>query len=139
MLSCPIFSAPYSDPAFFLIHQSKLLIVYSLFIAIKCSPLFLDNGTVAYAFVAEGGDLMSDAGSGSAFFYDKNEIPLYAYGVTAMYSCNNGFLMAGGNATRVCDEGNGFTGEWSGMEPMCESMCIWSHCGVVSCKGTTTH
>ena len=101
-------------------------VTYGMFslTAIICTPLFLDNGTVVYDFGAQGGDYVLDDGSGNAFFDDKDEIPLYAYGVIAVYSCNNGFLMAGGNATRVCGEGNGMNGEWSGMEPVCECKCM---------------
>ena len=39
------------------------------------------------------------------------------FGSMATYSCNNGYNLIG-NVSRTC----GAEGEWTGSEPMCESM-----------------
>ena len=45
-------------------------------------------------------------------------------GTTATYSCDPGYVLAGGT-TRTCDDRNrGTTGTWSGSVPMCEGIHI---------------
>ena len=39
---------------------------------------------------------------------------------TATYSCDTGFILSGGNVTRMCERAtNEYRGEWSGTAPRC--------------------
>ena len=46
------------------------------------------------------------------------------FGQTATYSCNTGYNLVGDN-TRTCQD----TGEWSGSEPTCQGVLLFSYFG----------
>lgn len=57
--------------------------------------------------------------------YDMSD---FEFGTTAMYECNTGFGLSDRDPVRVCS-GNGSTstGEWTGIEPICQGVCINSN------------
>ena len=46
--------------------------------------------------------------------------PTFDFMTTAMYECDPGFVLSGGDEVRICEEGPmEAIGEWSGAEPAC--------------------
>ena len=47
--------------------------------------------------------------------------PTFDFMTTAMYKCDPGFALSGGDEVRICEEGPvESVGEWSGTEPTCD-------------------
>lgn len=47
----------------------------------------------------------------------------YVYMDTLVYTCDTGYEMLTGNATRTCTE----TTDWTGIAPACTSKCVLYH------------
>ena len=73
--------------------------------AITCSSLLgPDNGQVTYS---------------------TDTTSPFDIGTMATYSCNTGFGLSGGDATRSCGgDGSSPNGIWSGMSPTCQGMYV---------------
>ena len=47
--------------------------------------------------------------------------PTFDFMTAAMYKCDSGFALSGGDEVRICEEGPIVgMGEWSGTEPTCD-------------------
>ena len=75
-------------------------------IAITCFPLdtsFLGNGTLTYS--TSSVEAIEDQ---------------YDYGTTAIYQCNSGYELTGGDTVRTCTgDGSSPLGQWNGTAPTC--------------------
>lgn len=53
--------------------------------------------------------------------YTTDEVSTFAFGEVAIYLCDLGYSLAGGNRSRIClGDGTNAIGAWSGNEPHCE-------------------
>ena len=85
-----------------------------------CPPLVLNNGSIQLNSSDDGFSRDSDDG----FSGDSDGSGSYpgdgaTYGTVALHSCDAGFVLTGGNTTRVCGDGEGVSGVWSGRQPVC--------------------
>lgn len=68
-------------------------------------------------------DLLIDIDCGSLVAPDNGfvNVPSTNFGSTALYQCNNGFILIG-DRTRVCQR----SGSWSGTNPVCQGIYVES-------------
>ncbi len=56
--------------------------------------------------------------------YDMDMTTPFDYQTMATYSCASGYTLTGGDNVRTCVGSSDSRGEWSGMSPICEGMCV---------------
>ena len=53
--------------------------------------------------------------------FSSDRIAPFEFGTTATYSCDNGYMLTGGDTVRTCaGDGSSDIGAWSGAAPTCQ-------------------